>query len=145
MLCSISLWRYFSDLSGVSVGMFLACNIHCVSNGVGLRGKFYSVLLRWVPLVVFSKNRDLVIGDLMQSWGEIRVRFCAPPCLGSMCCINPLYIFSSLPLSLRAFMSCSPMHVMYAFFSKKTYVPNISYGSWVTTFDMHFGMPHMDL
>ena len=80
------------------------------------------MFLRWVPLVVFNRNRDHVIGDLVQSWGEMCGRFCAPPCLASMCCINPLYIFPSLPLSLRAFMSCSPIHVMYAFFNEKTSV-----------------------
>ena len=76
---------------------------------------------------------------------EIRVRFCAPPCLASMCCINPLYILPSLPLSFRAFMSCSPMHVMYAFFNEKASVPNMSCGSCVTAFDIHFGRPHMVL
>ena len=48
----------------------------------------------------------------------MRVRFCVPPCLVSMCLTSPLDIFPSLPLSLRALMSCSPMHVMYAFFVK---------------------------
>ena len=42
-------------------------------------------------------------------------------------------------------MSFSPMHVMYAFFNEKNSNPNISCGSCVTTFDMHFGKPHMDL
>ena len=145
MLCSISLWRYFSDSSGVSVGMCFACSIYCVSNGVGVRGKFSSVFLRWIPLVFFSKNRDLVIGDLVQFWDDMRVKFWAPPCLASMCCINPLYIPPSLPLSFRAFMSCSPMHIMYAFFNEKTYIPNILCGSCVTALDIHFGRPHMDL
>lgn len=34
MLCNINLWRYFSYSVGVSVGMLLACDIHCVSNGI---------------------------------------------------------------------------------------------------------------
>ena len=46
MLCSISLWRYFSVRSRVNVGVFLACSIHCVSSGVGVRGEFSSVFLR---------------------------------------------------------------------------------------------------
>jgi hypothetical protein len=74
------------------------------------------------PTDFFSKNRDLVIGDLVQSWGDILVRFCAPPCLENMCWINPLYILPSLPLSLRAFMSCSPMHVIYEFFWERMFL-----------------------
>ena len=86
-----------------------------------------------------------MIGDLVQSWGDIRVKFWAPPCLASMCCISPLYILPSLSLSFRAFMSCSPMHVMYAFFNEIFFVSNISCGSCVTAFDIYFGRPHMDL
>ena len=41
-------------------------------------------------------------------------------------------------------MSCSPIHVTYAFFSENAYVPNMSYGSCVTIFDIHFGRLHMD-
>ena len=67
MLWSINLWRYCNDSSGVSVGMFLACNIHCVSNGVDVRRKSSNVLLRWIPLVVFNRNKDLVMDDLVQS------------------------------------------------------------------------------
>jgi hypothetical protein len=104
-----------------------------------------SVLLRWVPLVVLSRNRVRVIGDLMQSWCDMRVRFCAPPCLASMCLTNPVYILPSLPLSLRALMSCSPMHVMYEFFSENASVPNMSCGNCVTAFDIHFGRPHIVL
>ena len=67
ILCKSSLCRYFSDNIGVNVGMFLACILHCVSNGVGARGTTSSVLLRWVPLVVLSRNRVLVIGERVQS------------------------------------------------------------------------------
>ena len=42
-------------------------------------------------------------------------------------------------------MSCSPMHVMYAFFNGKAFVPNIFCGSYVTAFDIHLGRPHMIL
>ena len=42
-------------------------------------------------------------------------------------------------------MSCSPIHVRYAFFSEKASVPNIFCGSCVTAFDRHFGRPHMVL
>ena len=81
-----------------------------------------SVLIRWVPLVVLSRNRICVIGDLMRSWCDIRVRLCAPPCLASMCLTNLLYILLSLPLSLRALMSCSLIHVMYEFFLVRMFV-----------------------
>ena len=37
------------------------------------------------------------------------------------------------------------MHVIYEFFNEKTYVPNISCGSCVTAFDIHFGRLHMIL
>ena len=104
-----------------------------------------SVLLRWVPLVVLSKSRVRVIGGLMQSWCDMRVRFCAPPCLATMCLINPLYILPSLPLSLRALMSCSPIHVIYEFFSEKTSMPNMSCGNSVTAFNIHFRRPHIVL
>jgi hypothetical protein len=112
---------------------------------VGRRGNFSSVLLRWVPLVFLSRNSVLVIGDLMQSCWDMRVKFCAPPCLASMCCIKPLYIMPSRHLSLRALMSCLPMHIMYAFLSEKASVPNMSWGSCVTAFDIHFGRPHIVL
>ena len=91
---------------GVSVGILFASRIHCVSNGVGRRGNSSSVFLRCVSLVVLSKNKVRVIGDLMQSWCDMRVGFCAPPCLASMCLIIPLYILPSLPLSLRALLNC---------------------------------------
>ena len=86
-----------------------------------------------------------MIGDLVQSWSDICVKFWAPPYLASMCCISHLYILPSLPLLFMAFMSCSPMHIMYAFFNEKTSIPNILCGSCVTTFDIQFGRPHMDL
>ena len=145
MLWSISLWRYFREVVGVNVGIFCACCIHCVSSGVGRRGNFSSVLCKWAPLVVLSRYRVLVIGDLIQSCWVMRGRFSDPPCLASMYFVNPLYIFPSRPLSLRAFMSCSPMHVIYAFFSENASVPNITWGSCVTAFDIHFGRPHMVL
>ena len=126
-------------------GIFIACRIHCVSSGVGRRGNLSIVLLIWVPQLVLSRNKVLVIGDLIQPWCDMCVRFCAPPCLASICFTNPLYIFPSLPLSLRALMSCSPMHVIYVFLSENAYVPNMSYGNCVTTFDIHFGRPQITL
>ena len=59
--------------------------------------------------------------------------------LASMYWISPLYILSSLPLSLRTLISCLPMHLMYAFFSEKTCMPYMLCGTCVTTFDMRFG------
>ena len=70
------------------------------------------MLLRWAPLVVLSMYSVLVIGDLIQSCLDMRGRFSNPPCLANMYFVNSLYIFPSLPLSLRALMSCSPIHVM---------------------------------
>ena len=46
----------------------------------------------------------------------MRGRLSGPPYLASMCSVNPLYILPSRPLSLRAFISCSPIHMRYAFF-----------------------------
>ena len=56
-----------------------------------------------------------MIGDLIQSCWDMRGRFNDHLCLASMCFIKPLYNFLILLLSLRALMSCSPMHVIYAF------------------------------
>ena len=86
-----------------------------------------------------------MIGDLVQSCWDMCGRFSDPPCLTNMCFVSPLYIVSSLPLSLKALMSCSPMHVMYAFFNEKASVPNMSWGSCVTAFDIHFRRPHIVL
>ena len=66
-LCNISLYMYFSDSVGVRIGIFLACSIHYVSSGVGRRENSSNVLLSWDPLVVLSRNRVPVIGDLVQS------------------------------------------------------------------------------
>ena len=145
MLCNISLCRYFREVVGFNVGIFCAWLIHCVSSGVGRRGNFASVLLKWAPLVVLSRYSVLVIGDLIQSCWVMRGRCSDPPCLASMYFVNLLYIFSSLPLSLRAFISCSPMHVMYAFVSENASLPNIYWGSCVTVLDIYFGRPHIVL
>ena len=67
----------------------------------------------------------------------------APPCFDVMCWIRPLYIIPNLPLSLRAFLSCSLMHLKYAFFREKASNPNRSCGSCVIAFAVHFGKPHI--
>lgn len=97
MLCCVNVYRCFKDSIGVSVNIFHAWSMHCVSNGVGERWNSSSVLLRWTPSAFMSRNRVVVIGDLVRSWCEILVKFCAPPCLASMCLTNLLYIFPSLP------------------------------------------------
>ena len=112
---------------------------------MGRREKFPSLLLRWMSLVVLSRNNVRVIGDLIQSWRDMRGRLNDPPCLASMYLVNPFYISPSRPLSLRALISWSPIHVRYAFFSEKAFVPNISCGSCVTALDMRFGSPHIVL
>ena len=76
------------------------------------RENFSSVLLRLVTLVFLSRYSVLVIGDLVQSCGDILGKFSEPPCLASIYLVNPLYILLSRYWSLRAFMSCSPIHVM---------------------------------
>ena len=95
--------------------------------------------------MVLSRKNVRVIGDLMQSWRDIRGKLSAPPCLASMCVVKPLYIFPSRLVSLRALISCSPIQVRYAFFREKAAVPNISCGNWVTALDIHFGSPHIVL
>ena len=82
-----------------------------------------------------------MVGDLIQSWYLILGMFFAPPCLASMKYIRPLYIIPSLPLLFRAFRSCSPMHLRYAFFNENALIANISCGSWVTMFGVHLGRP----
>ena len=64
-LYSINLCRYFRDIVGVNVGILFACA--SVSNGVGRRDNSVIMLLRWIPLVVLSKNMIHVIGDFIQS------------------------------------------------------------------------------
>ena len=56
-----------------------------------------------------------MVKDGIQSWYLILSMFFAPPCLANIKCVRPLYIIPSLPLSFRAFRSCSPMHLKYAF------------------------------
>ena len=145
MLCNINLCKYFRDIVGVRVGILCAWRIHCVSNGVGKTGNFSSLLLRCIPLVVLSRNNVRVIGDLIQSWWDMRGSCSDPSCLASICFVSPLYILPSLSLSLRALISCSPIQVMYAFFNEKASVPNISCGSCVTALDIHFGRPYIVL
>ena len=49
----------------------------------------------------------------------------------------------SLPGSLSAFLSCSLMHLKYAFFREKASSPNRSCGSCVIIFAVHLGSPHI--
>ena len=84
-----------------------------------------------------------MVGDQIQSWYLILGMFFAPPYLASMKCVRPLYIIPNLPLYLRAFRSCSPMHLRYAFFNENASIPNISCGSWITMFGVHLGRPHI--
>ena len=65
------------------------------------------------------------------------------PCLASMCCISLLYITPNLPGSFNAFLSCSLIHLRYAFFSEKASSPNRSCGSWVIIFAVHLGRPQI--
>ena len=85
----------------------------------------------------------LVVRDLKQSWYLILGMFSAPSCLTDIKCVSPLYIISSLPLSFKAFVSCSPMHLKYAFFNENASIPNMLCGSWVTIFDVYLNGPHI--
>ena len=67
--------------------------------------------------------------------------FSAPSCLANIKCVRPLYIIRSLTLSFRAFQSCSPMHLKYAFFNENASIPNMSCGSCVTIFGVHLDRP----
>lgn len=126
MLCSISFCMCFRDVVLVNVGIFCAYLIHCVSSDVGKRKKISSVFFKWTPLIVLSMYSVLVIGDLIQSCWDMRGMFNDPPYLASMYFVMPVYILSSLSLALRALMSCSPMHMMYAFLMRMTlYQTNI--------------------
>ena len=69
-----------------------------------------------------------MVEDLIQSWCLILGIFFAPPCLANIKYVRPLYIIPSLPL-FRAFRSCSPMHLRYAFFNENASILNISCGS----------------
>ena len=120
-----------------------ACVLHSCSSSVVLNWKFVSMLLRWAPPSFFIRNNVRVVGDLIQSWYLILCMSSAPPCLASMCCISPLYIVPSLPGSFNAFLSCSLIHLRYAFFSEKASSPNRSCGSCVIIFAVHLGRPHI--
>ena len=122
---------------------FVACVRHSCSNSVICSRKFSFVLLRWIPPAVFKRNSVRIVGDLMQSCWVILGISSAPPYFASMCCISPLYIVPSLPWSLSAFLNCSPMHRKYAFFNEKASRPNNLWGSWVITFAVHLGRPHI--
>ena len=69
-----------------------------------------------------------MVGDLIQSWCLILGIFFAPPCLANIKCIRPLYIIPSLPLSFRAFRSCSPMHLRYALLNENASIPTYRVG-----------------
>jgi hypothetical protein len=78
-----------------------------------------SLLLRWMPPVVLSRNKVRVIGDRRQSCRDMRGRLDAPPCRASTWLVKPVYICPSRPLSFSACISCSPIHVRYAFLREK--------------------------
>ena len=65
-----------------------------------------------MTLIFLSMYSVLVIGDLVQSCGDILGRLSELPCLTSIYWVNPLYILPNRHWSLRVFMSCSPIHIM---------------------------------
>ena len=83
------------------------------------------------------------MGDRIQSWYLILGMFSAPSCLANIKCVRTLYIIPNLLLSFRAFRSCSPMHLKYAFFNENASIPHMSCGSWVTIFGVHLDRPHI--
>ena len=84
-----------------------------------------------------------MVGYLIQSWCLILGMFSAPSCLANIKYVRPLYIISSLPLSFRAFQSCSLMHLRYVFFNENASIPNMSCRSWITIFSMLLGRPQI--
>ena len=84
-----------------------------------------------------------MVEDQIHFWYLILGMFSVPPCLANIKCVTPLYIIPSLHFSFRAFQSCSPMHLKYAFFNENASILNMSCGSWVTIFGVHLGRPHI--
>ena len=111
ILCISSLCSSLSEVLGFRPCSICASCIHAVSSEDGVSRKLFIVLFRWTPALCFSRNNVLVMGDLTQWWYLMRVISLEPPCVASMNCTSPVYIFPILPLSLRAFCSCSPMHL----------------------------------
>ena len=126
MLWISNLCKSLSDNSGVRYGSSFDCARHSRSNSVTCSWKFSCVLLRCISPAFFSRNSVRMVGEFMQSYFVILGISSAPPYLANMWCISPLYIIPSLPWSLRAFRSCSPMHHRYAFFSEKASRPKSS-------------------
>ena len=144
MLCISNLCRSLSDRLGLRCGSsFVACVRHSCSNSVICNRKFSFVLLRWISPAIFKRNNVRIVGNLMQSCCVIIGISSTPPYLASMWCMSPLYIVPSLPWSLSAFLSCSPMHLKYAFFNEKASRPKSSWGNCVITFAVYFGSPHI--
>jgi hypothetical protein len=121
----------------------VACVCYSRSYSVMYIWKLSLVLLRWIPPAFFRRNSVRVVGNLIQSYCVILEISSAPPYLASICCISHLYIMPNLPWSLSTFLSCSPMHRRYAFFSENASSPKSLWGSWVITFTVHFGSPHI--
>ena len=144
MLWINNLCRSLSDKSGLRCeSLIVACVRHFRSNSVICNKKFSFVLLRWIPSAVFKINSVRIVGDLTHSCCIILEIYSAPPYFANMWCINLLYIIPNLPWSLSAFLSCSPMHCKYAFFYEKVSSPKSSCNSWVITFAVHLGSPHI--
>ena len=97
----------------------------------------------WIPPAVFKRNSVRIVGDLMQSCRVILEIYSVSPYLANICCVSPLCIVPSLPWSLSAFLSYSPMHRKYAFFNEKASRPKSSWGIWVIAFVIHLGSPHI--
>ena len=93
--------------------------LHSLFNSILLRWKFSSMLWRCTPPFVFMGNSVRVVGNVIQSWYFILGLSLAPPCFDSICCISHLYIIYNMPLSLRAFISCSLIYLRYAFLVRK--------------------------
>lgn len=56
-----------SENVGVTIGIFLAWSTHCVSCGVGRRKNLSSVFIRWALVIVLSRKRVRVTGNLIKS------------------------------------------------------------------------------
>jgi hypothetical protein len=58
--------------------------------------------------------------------------------------MSPWYIIHNRPVSFRASLSYSPIHLRYAFLSENASNPNILCGSWVITLGEEFGKLQID-
>ena len=95
--------------------------------------------------MVLSRYRVRVVEEWVQALLVILGIFCDPPFLASMYVVSPWYILPSCLGSLKACLSCLPIHLRYAFDSENASRPKRSCGSCVVMFGMLLGNPQIFL